>query len=293
MKFIQRLVRKHLKINDARVKCFAMMYDRMATSLPVHVNLVGAGRGLDKLNDAQRTAAGERASIELYCRNTASDTCAMVRNMTSSSFHKYLRDNLSRVQSLLNSKLSIHPIIKRRLLIDKLFEIRREYNMKRLEAIKLEEATYKFPEITPSEANHFIKSGFIDEDPVIRRLLSKLGPLALVGKECLVANRESTLHTFIKNVMEELHIEHGDAFAKFNALVHSLRSYDAMIRKQNEKHILCYQVFTPEVCLEAMLRVHEKTMEHNKKENLLQQQLQVEQFKQEKYDLILQMQGHL
>ena len=165
----------------------------------------------------------------------------------------------------------MYPAPKRKFLIDKLFELRREYNTKRIEQIKYEEYTYKIPEITPQEANMFIKSGFVDEDPVVQRLLSKLGPLALVGKECAMSHKESTLHSFMKDVMNEHSIPVRPGTAKFTTLVQSLKNYDVMVRKQNEKNMLCFHMFTPEVCMEVALKAFEKSIELNKKEHLIQE----------------------
>ena len=68
-------------VNDARFKIMSMLMDKVLFNLPVHVNLVGAGRGLDKLNENYKTAASEKGSIELYCKST--DTALIVRNMTT------------------------------------------------------------------------------------------------------------------------------------------------------------------------------------------------------------------
>jgi hypothetical protein len=257
-----------------------LIIDRVLAMLPTHATLVSAGRGIDKLENQSFTkTAIERSSIELYCRT--SDGLSIVKNMLSVSYHKYLRENIAKVNAMLQFfKLNaghINPSIRRQVVLDRLFTIRREYCYRRSERLSAQKAQLRLSEISTDEAKAFIRgTGEQFHDPIVLRLLEAVGPTALetyvpihthTGR---AARRHSLMgplinpHTHqpvVQHTPAEIQAQYVEAVCRSNPQVNEALQHHIEVKKRREicRVLLLLNSLTPEIITDILISIMDRS----------------------------------
>lgn len=305
VKILQRLIRKHLKTNELRVRTLSMMMDRMFTMLPTHANLISSNRGLDKILDNKAQSMIERASIELYCKTN--DSLLVVKGMCTVSFHKHLRENLGRIQHMLAHRHSV-PLqadLKRKLLLDVLFQKRREYVRRQTEMIEKRKTNIQLSSVTEEEAKYFVKGkSNVYSDPVVLRLISTLGPAVVdmdgVLESDAIDMRDENSNSINNNMGSEATVPFRgppprlpstrrlSSFvrsSKKTAASFAVSSFKEHLKNVMRKNFLYASSLTPEDVLEVMIQVHDKSHEVHRLKVKKAQAEQIEAYKKQKMSL--------
>jgi len=308
IKTVQRLVMKHLRVNQGRMTALQIVMDRVIAALAPHIFIVAAGRGLDRVSDSSKTGAVERASIELYCKTTDSLSC--VRGLLSAGCHAYMRSNLHRIQTCLNSTKNsadksahaINSTVRRQVMLDFVFKLRRIYLRERSEKLRLEKINHKIPEVSTGEVAQYLHSLDPNSDPVLVRLLSSIGPAALLHDDSITS---SSAHYAVSESINRC--RHHSTSSQINSssnsfaptiqnistkeshvkVANAMKTFEIMMARRNQKAFFLFSsIEKPEVVIELILRIYEKSVEFNKQEHHRTQLLMLEEYQKQQMLLL-------